>query len=132
MVRNVKTGELFATFNYDGKDCADMGIYNVTSGAVYTMNIEPTFSDKKLEVPAYDGKYYYGTQITGQQFQFNCLIFFPSNLAFVALLYPARSVASGISNITFFPALSAIIVARSFSVISDFSSAILYASPHLP
>lgn len=72
MVRNVKTGELFATFNYDGKDCADMGIYNVTSGAVYTMNIEPTFSDKKLEVPAYDGKYYYGTQITGQQFQFNC------------------------------------------------------------
>lgn len=72
MVRSVKTGELFATFNYDGKDCADMGIYNVTSGAVYTMNIEPTFSDKKLEVPAYDGKYYYGTQITGQQFQFNC------------------------------------------------------------
>lgn len=72
MVRNVKTGELFATFNYDGKDCADMGIYNVTSGAVYTMNIEPTFSDNKLEVPAYDGKYYYGTQITGQQFQFTC------------------------------------------------------------
>lgn len=72
MVRNVKTGELFATFNYDGKDCADMGIYNITSGAVYTMNIEPTFSDKKLEVTAYDGKYYYGTQITGQQFQFNC------------------------------------------------------------
>lgn len=72
MVRNVKTGELFATFNYDGKDCADMGIYSVTSGAVYTMNIEPTFSDNKVEVPAYDGKYYYGTQITGQQFQFTC------------------------------------------------------------
>lgn len=72
MTRAVKTGELFATFNYDGKDCADMGIYNVTSGSVYTMNIEPTFSDHKLEVPAYDGKYYYGTQITGQQFQFSC------------------------------------------------------------
>ena len=72
MVRNVKTGELFATFKYDGYDCADMGIYNVTSGSVYTMNIEPNFSDNKLEVPAYDGKYYYGTQITGQQFQFNC------------------------------------------------------------
>lgn len=72
MVNNVKTGELFATFNYDGKDCADMGVYNVTSGAVYTMNIEPTFSDNKVEVPAYDGRYYYGTQITGQQFQFNC------------------------------------------------------------
>jgi phage-related protein len=72
MTRAVKTGELFATFNYDGKDCADMGIYNVTSGSVYTMNIEPTFNDDKLEVPAYDGKYYYGTQITGQQFQFSC------------------------------------------------------------
>lgn len=72
MKRVVKTGELFATFNYDGKDCSDMGVYNVTSGAVYTMNIEPVFSDHKLEVPAYDGRYYYGTQITGQQFQFNC------------------------------------------------------------
>lgn len=72
MVRNVKTGELFATFKYDGYDCADMGIYNVTNGSVYTMNIEPNFSDNKLEVPAYDGRYYYGTQITGQQFQFNC------------------------------------------------------------
>ena len=72
MTRAVKTGELFATFNYDGKDCADMGIYNVTSGSTYIMNIEPAFNDHKLEVPAYDGKYYYGTQITGQQFQFNC------------------------------------------------------------
>jgi len=72
MMRVVKAGELFATFNFDGKDCADMGIYNITSGSVYVMNIEPTFSDNKLEVPAYDGKYYYGTQITGQQFQFTC------------------------------------------------------------
>lgn len=72
MTRAVKTGELFATFNYDGKDSADMGIYNITSGSTYVMNIEPTFSDHKLEVPAYDGKYYYGTQITGQQFQFTC------------------------------------------------------------
>jgi len=71
-IRMVKAGELFATFIFDGKDCADMGVYNVTSGAVYTMNIEPTFSDNKLEVPAYDGRYYYGTQITGQQFEFNC------------------------------------------------------------
>ena len=72
MVRNVKTGEIFATFSFDGKDCADMGIYSVTSGSVYSMNIEPTFSDNKKEVPGYDGKYYYGTQITGQQFQFHC------------------------------------------------------------
>ena len=72
MNRVVKAGELFATFIFDGKDCADMGVYSVTSGSVYTMGIEPTFSDNKLEVPAYDGKYYYGTQITGQQFQFNC------------------------------------------------------------
>ena len=72
MTRAVKTGELFATFKFDGKDCADMGIYNITSGSTYVMNIEPTFSDNKLEVPAYDGKYYYGTQITGQQFQFTC------------------------------------------------------------
>ena len=70
--RVVKAGELFSTFIFDGKDCADMGVYSVTSGSVYTMGIEPVFSDNKLEAPAYDGKYYYGTQITGQQFQFNC------------------------------------------------------------
>ena len=70
--RAVKRGELFATFTFDGKDCADMGVYNVTSGAVYTMNLEPMFKDDTLEVPAYDGKYYYGTQITGQQFKFHC------------------------------------------------------------
>ena len=72
MVRNVKSGELFATFNFDGKDCADMGIYSITSGSVYTMNIEPSFTDDTVTAPAFDGKYYYGTQITGQQFQFNC------------------------------------------------------------
>ena len=71
-LRVVKAGELYSTFIYDGKDCADMGIYNVTNGAVYTMNIEPDYNDKTLEVPAYDGKYYYGTQITGQRFVFNC------------------------------------------------------------
>lgn len=70
--RVVKAGELFATFIFNGRDCADMGVYSITSGSVYTMGIEPMFSDNKLEVPAYDGKYYYGTQITGQQFQFTC------------------------------------------------------------
>jgi len=70
--RVVKKGELFATFNFDNKDCADMGVYSITSGAVYTLNIEPEFKDYTLEVPMYDGKYYYGTQITGQQFQFTC------------------------------------------------------------
>lgn len=71
-IRMVKAGELFATFIFDGRDCADMGVYSVTNGSVYTMNIEPTFGDNNLEVPAYDGRYYYGTQITGQQFQFDC------------------------------------------------------------
>lgn len=70
--RAVKSGELFSTFIYDGKDCADMGVYNVTASSTYTMNIEPTFSDSKKTVPMYDGSYYYGTQITGQQFKMNC------------------------------------------------------------
>lgn len=70
--RAVKSGELFATFKYDGRDCADMGIYNVTSSATYTMNIEPKFNDQIKNVPMYDGTYYYGTQITGQQFKLNC------------------------------------------------------------
>lgn len=93
MVRAVKAGELFATFIFDGKDCADMGVYNVTSGSVYTLNIEPVFNDNKLEVPAYDGKYYYGTQITGQQFQFNCFCHDLLTQEYDALrswLYPRR------------------------------------------
>lgn len=71
-MRAVKSGELWATFEYDGKDCADMGVYNVTSSSTYTVNIEPKFSDQKKNVPMYDGTYYYGTQITGQQFKMDC------------------------------------------------------------
>lgn len=71
MYRPVKAGEVFATFIFDGKDCADMGVYSTTSSGTYTMYLEPTFKDETLEVPAYDGRYYYGTQYTAQQFQFN-------------------------------------------------------------
>jgi hypothetical protein len=71
MYRPVKAGELFTTFIFDGKDCADMGVYSTTSSGTYTMYIEPTFKDETLEVPAYDGRYYYGTQYSTQQFQFN-------------------------------------------------------------
>jgi hypothetical protein len=71
MYRPVKAGELFATFIFDGKDCADMGVYSITSGSTYTMSLGPNFKDETLEVPAYDGRYYYGTQYTTQQFQFN-------------------------------------------------------------
>ena len=71
MYRLVKAGEVFTTFIFDGKDCADMGVYSTTSSGTYTMYIEPTFKDEMLEVPAYDGRYYYGTQYTAQQFQFN-------------------------------------------------------------
>lgn len=71
MYRPVKAGELFTTFIFDGKDCADMGVYSTTSSGTYTMQIEPMFKDETLEVPAYDGRYYYGTQYSAQQFQFN-------------------------------------------------------------
>lgn len=81
-MRAVKAGELFATFIFDGKDCADMGVYNITSGSTYTFNMEPTFSDNKKTVPAYDGQYYYGTQITGQQFKFKCFAHDLSNVEY--------------------------------------------------
>ena len=71
MYRPVKAGEVFTTFIFDGKDCADMGVYSTTSSGTYTVYIEPTFKDEILEVPAYDGRYYYGTQYTAQQFHFN-------------------------------------------------------------
>ena len=71
MYRPVKAGEIFTTFIFDGKDCADMGVYSTTSSGTYTLQLEPTFKDETLEVPAYDGRYYYGTQYTTQQFQFN-------------------------------------------------------------
>ena len=31
MERLVKAGEVFTTFIFDGKDCADMGVYYTTS-----------------------------------------------------------------------------------------------------
>lgn len=71
MYRPVKAGEVFTTFIFDGKDCADMGVFSTTSSGTYTMYLEPTFKDEMLEVPGYDGRYYFGTQYSTQQFQFN-------------------------------------------------------------
>ena len=70
MDRPVKAGEIFTTFIFDGIDCADMGIYSITNSGTYPMLIEPSFTDDKLSIPAYDGSYYYGTQYNSQQFQF--------------------------------------------------------------
>lgn len=71
MSRAVKAGEVWSTFIFDGIDCADLGVYSISSSSTYTTNLEPTFSDKKTNVTAFDGSYYYGTQITGQKFTFN-------------------------------------------------------------
>ena len=68
MERPVKAGERFVTFIWDDIDCANMGVYSVTNGGTYTHYLEPTFKDELLEVPAYDGRYYYGSQYTCQQF----------------------------------------------------------------
>ena len=69
--RPVKAGEVFTTFIFDGKDCADMGVYSVTNSGTYTYKIVPTFKDEVLDVPAYDGQYFYGTQLSTQDFVFN-------------------------------------------------------------
>mgnify|MGYP003309424426 FL=1 len=71
MNRAVKPGERWSTFVFDGIDCADLGVYAITNGSTYTTNLTPIFSDKKTTVTAYDGQYYYGTQITGQKFTLN-------------------------------------------------------------
>ena len=71
MSRAVKAGEVWSTFTFDGIDCADLGVYAISNSSTYTTNLEPTFTDKKTNVTAYDGQYYYGTQITGQKFTFN-------------------------------------------------------------
>lgn len=72
MERAIKPGELFSTFIFNGKDSAEMGLINCTNGSTYTFNMEPKFSDNNKTVPSYDGQYYYGTQITGQEFKFDC------------------------------------------------------------
>ncbi len=72
MERLVSSGEHFTTFNYNGKDSSDFGIASISNGGRYSLNIEPDFSDSTMTVPGYDGSYYYGTQIPGQSFGFNC------------------------------------------------------------
>lgn len=82
MNRAVKAGERWSTFIFDGVDCADLGVYAITNGSTYTTNLAPAFSDKKTTVTAYDGQYYYGTQITGQKFTLNM---FAENLSYQEL-----------------------------------------------
>lgn len=71
MDRAVKAGERWTTFIFDGIDCADMGVYSVTNSGTYATPLTASFTDKKTTVTAYDGQYYYGTQITGQKFTMN-------------------------------------------------------------
>lgn len=71
MSRAVKAGEIWTTFVFDGIDCADLGVYAITNSSTYTTNLEANFSDNVTSVTAYDGQYYYGTQITGQTFTLN-------------------------------------------------------------
>lgn len=82
MNRAVKAGERWSTFIFDGIDCADLGVYAITNGSTYTTNLAPNFTDKKTTVTAYDGQYYYGTQITGQKFTLNM---FAENLSYQEL-----------------------------------------------
>ena len=82
MNRAVKAGERWSTFIFDGMDCADLGVYAITNGSTYTTNLAPNFTDKKTTVTAYDGQYYYGTQITGQKFTLNM---FAENLSYQEL-----------------------------------------------
>lgn len=82
MERPVKPGERWSTFIFDGIDCAELGVYAITNSGTYTTNLAPAFSDKKTTVTAYDGSYYYGTQITGQKFTVNM---FADNLTFPEL-----------------------------------------------
>lgn len=84
MDRPVKPGERWSTFIFDGIDCAELGVYAITNSGTYTTNLAPTFSDKKTTVTAYDGSYYYGTQITGQKFSVNM---FADNLTFPELCH---------------------------------------------
>lgn len=82
MNRPVKSGERWTTFIFDGIDCAELGVYSITNGGTYTTYLTPNYSDKITQVTAYDGGYYYGTQITGQRFTFNM---FADNLTFSEL-----------------------------------------------
>ena len=77
--RIVKPGERWTTFIFDGTDCAELGVYVISNGGTYTTNLTPNFSDKRTSVTAYDGQYYYGTQITGQKFTLNM---FAENLTY--------------------------------------------------
>ncbi len=77
--RIVKPGERWATFIFDGVDCATLGVYVISNSGTYTTTLAPSFSDKKTTVTAYDGQYYYGTQITGQKFTVNM---FAENLTY--------------------------------------------------
>jgi phage-related protein len=84
MNRTIRAGERWVTFVFDGIDCADLGVYSITNSGTYTTNLTPSFTDKLTTVTAYDGQYYYGTQITGQKFTMNM---FAENLTYSELCH---------------------------------------------
>lgn len=72
MERIAQSGEVYLTFQYKDRDSADMGLYAISQGGRYVKNIGPSFEDSVVDVPGYDGQYYYGTDVKQQTFTLSC------------------------------------------------------------
>lgn len=59
----------FLGFSYNGVHCSELGIFRVSSGDRYQINLSPTSKLQTVEVPGADGTYYFGKRFTQKTFK---------------------------------------------------------------
>lgn len=59
----------FLGFSYNGVHCSELGIFRVSSGDRYQINLSPASKLQTVEVPGTDGTYYFGKSFTQKTFK---------------------------------------------------------------
>ena len=59
-------------FTFAGHHSSEFGLLVVSDGSRYHQNLSSAFNDTIVNVPGYNGGYYFGTQINTRDFEINC------------------------------------------------------------
>ena len=65
---NWTTGDEFIAFSFGDFDSKDWGIYRISNGNRYNIDLSPQMNDITADVPGGDGQYFFGTQYKTKNF----------------------------------------------------------------
>ena len=67
-IQNMYGGFSFLGFTYGAVHSSEFGLYRVTSGDRYTIDLSPTLTSKTIHVPGQEGSYFFGAEYKQKTF----------------------------------------------------------------